>query len=359
MEREREQSGHGPASAAPLPSALASLAPLVDTEEYRRSTAFSRWLRERLRGFILPRAEPALERAWAAQFDEASRNVEIAAEGLGRLLRRHPVHSKQVLRAVGDWLVRYFWAQHDLAQGTAYLVYTEEDRAVPFVPEADTLYTYMIAQIAYVANGLAEVTSAREMHHISTGFVAMNDAGVTAFRRHPTLMPRFLDHDRLSLRVIQAVDRPLNCCPSLHIAYSLFLDGVAERFLRPHRRLAPVFDSIRYSTVGMFNSVLYTKQHSLLDVAFGMVCARQVFERWFGQSFADFTDRFGELARIHPIPYDVIDRMYREAWDLVRAEGSLAAALGRYLSDHGFARLPAGEPVDGRYFDTRLRTLLG
>ncbi len=326
----------------------------VPTAEFARSSPFSRWLRRRLEAVIIPRSDPQYRRAYVEQFGDASRNVEIAVEGLGRLLRDHPFKSLLVLRTLSDWLFRYFGTQKDLAQTDRYLVYTEHDSHIPFQPEQDILYTYMLAQIAYIANELAEIASPTRMKHITEGFMEMNRLGVEAFSRFPSVMPRYTEHDRLSLRVIQHLDKPLNCCPSLHIAYSLFLDGVADLIVRPLPEKREAFQSVRYSTIGMFNSVLYTKQHSILDVAFGMLCAEMVFVRWFQRPFDNFVSTFPELASQHPIPYDEIERMYNEARQISRGGGgrSLAETLGIYLERHGYPLVGHDEEIGpGWYYD--------
>lgn len=334
------------------------LASAVDTVEFHRSSGFSRWLRRRLESAIIPRSAPENRTAYRAQFGDASRNVEIAVEGLGRLIRRHPVKSALVLRTLADWLTGYFGMQRRLADRPRYLIYTQHDAEIPFVPEADILYTYMISQIVYVANALANICSARQMHHITGGFVVLNELGVEAFDRCPSVMPRFHGHQRLSLKVIQRLDQPLNCCPSLHIAYSLFLDGVAETFIKPLRQQRDVFDSVRYSTVGMFNSVLYTKQHSILDVAFGMVCAKLVFERRFDRPFNAFVDQFPALQDAHPIPYDEIVSIYEEALQLHRRCGSFAGTLDAYLEAHGYQTVAPDADIGHSHFDTVRREIV-
>ncbi len=335
-----------------IAAAAAPKATRVETAEFRRASFFSTWLRRRLKAVIIPRADAENREAYLAQFDDASRNVEIAIEGLGRLIRHHPQKSVYVLRGIGHWLRQYFGAQRRAINKPRYLVYTQLDKPIPFVPAEDILYTYMIAQIAYVTSELAGIVSARQMGHIARGFIKMNSIGVQAFDRYPTLMPRFLDHDRLSLKVVQRLDKPLNCCPSLHIAYSLFLDGVGVLLFKPQATKREVFESVRFSTIGMFNSVLYSKQHSILDVAFGMLCARLVFEQWFDQPFDDFVSAFPSMARDHPIPYEEIAGIYEEACAIQKRGGSLAETLGTYLRAHGYQRVEPDEEIGLSYFDT-------
>lgn len=315
----------------------------IDTGEFRRSSPFSRALRRALAPVILRLSVPEDRAAFAPQLPEASRNVEIAVEQLARLLATHPIKAGFVVATIRDWLTRYFGAQRRVEDRPRILVYTDLDARIPFVPEEDTMYTYMIAQIAYVAGELCAVVSARDMRAIAAGFMEANRLGEEVFLAHPTVMPRFRDHDRLSLRVIQRLDAPVNCCPSLHITYSLLLDNLAAVVFAPHPERREAWDAVRYSTTRMFNSVLYTKQHSLIDVAFGILCARIVHQRHFaprfGRPFDDLLGSFTSLAAAHPtIDYDAITAMYREALAIHERTGNLEATVGEYLRD--YPRLP-------------------
>lgn len=330
----------------------------VDTPEYRRSSRFSRLLRRGLRRAVLPRCDPQKRPAYATQFDEASRNAEIMIEGLLRLFRRHPAKAAQVMRALQHWRSRYYPMQLECRERMGYVIYTQHDRPIPFIPESDTLYAYMVCQISYVAGEIADVVSVRQMRHVADTFIALNVTALEAFRRFPTLMPRYTEHERLTLAVVQGIDDPTNCCPSLHIAYSLLLDNLAEFIIRPLRNKREAFEAIRYSTIGMFNSVLYTKQHAILDVAFGILCAQVVFDRAFDNPFNDFRDVLAGQASEHPIPYDEIIRIYGEARESYSEHGTLADTLGAYLHTHGYPRVRCDRDLGGAWFDTVSRRLV-
>jgi len=330
----------------------------VSTRVFQRSTAFSRALRWSLRRTVLPLTAAEHRTAYAEQFDDASRNLEIAIEGLGKLINRHTMKTLTVSRGVWHWGSTYFGAQRRVKKRDRYLVYTDLDHRVPFLPDQDILYAYMVSQVAFLANELAALLTRSELADIARAFMEANRIGAEAFERYPTVMPRLVDHDRLSLRVVQYLDAPVNCCPSLHIAYALLLDNVARSLGDRLADRADVLESVRTSTVGMFNSVLYTKQHSLLDVAFGILCAREVFEARFGGGFDDLTTVFPDLAAEHPIPYDTIVQILYEATVLRRSADSLADALGRYLDTRGFVTVGPGEELGSCYFDTSARRLV-
>jgi hypothetical protein len=330
----------------------------VQTRQFQRTTLVSRLLRPVLRSIVLPLSAKPNRPAYAEQFDDASRNAEIAIEGLLRLANRHALKSWVLVRGVQDWATSYFGAQRAARDRRRYLVYTDLDHAIPFRPEQDTLYAYMVTQIAWIANDIADMLTRKELAEVVGCFVQLNHIGREAFLRFPTTMPRYTDHQRLSLRVVQRLDQPVNCCPSLHIAYAVLLDNIARVMGERLADRSEALESIRTSTLGMFNSVLYTKQHALVDVAFGILAAREVFEAHFETSFDDLTGSFDTLGDDHPIPYDTIRAMYGEACALRERAPDLADALGRWLAERGFEQVAPDAPTESVYFDLGERRLV-
>ncbi|HII71975.1 TPA: hypothetical protein HA265_04440 [Candidatus Woesearchaeota archaeon] len=331
-----------------------SLEEIVDTAEFRRSSILSRGINWILKHTILPQFPKEHMDSYLRQWEPSSRNVEIALEGLLKLARR-PRHCWAVLSTLKDWGDNYF---PNADERPRYLINTQHDEKIPFRGEADIMYVYMIAQIGYVANGLAENTTIEEMRTVAQGFKEMNRTGGKAFSEHPSVMPRVTEHDRLSLRAAQKLDKPYNACPSLHIAYSIYMDNVAGRYLKDRDML----DSIRKSAKAMLNSVLYVKQHSILDVAFGIMCARIVYEKTYGEGFNDFTEVFDELREEHPtIDYDEISSVYREIEEIrekMQDKTDLAGMMGTYLKRHGYKKIRPEEDVNNAYFDTERREII-
>ncbi len=321
-------------------------------------SAFSLALRRVLRLTVLPLFGTAHRADYEAQFDEASRNAEIAVEGLGRLVNRHTLLVAPVVGALAHWTRHYHFTQRRVADQPRYLVYTDLDVGIPFRPEADTLYAYMVTQVAHLATEMAEVLPRRELRAAIRAFPEMNAVASEAFRRLPTVMPRFTDHARLSLRVVQALDRPLNCCPSLHIAYSLMIDDLAQTAFGGRDDKAEILETVQRVTVGMVDSVLYTKQHAILDVAFGMLCARIVHDRLFGRPFGDPLAVLDFAPPDDAIPRDAIAALYEEAsWWHARA-GDLAGALGGFLRHHGFPRVGPEDELADCHVDTETGALV-
>ena len=301
-----------------------------------------------MRHWLIPKLGKGKREEYEKQIDEASIIPKVAFKGLYNLLSNHPRGGLEAVLAVTNWGIRYYNEQK--YGGDRYMIYTQKDNVIPFRPEEDTMYAYMLAQLAEVGNALADTVSTEVMSDITAGFIRMNELGSEAFRQYPTVMPRFLCHDRLTLRVVQELDKPYNCCPSLHIAYSLYLYNVCKEFLKTSK----VKESFRHTTECMFNSVLYTKQHSMMDIAFGMLCAKKVFEEEFC-GFDDMRCEFAKLKKENPsIDYDNINSIYEEITDI--GNDRLSAALGAYLIRHLHPRINA-ESASNKYFDTENKSI--
>ncbi|MBF0120457.1 MAG: hypothetical protein HQK79_16600 [Desulfobacterales bacterium] len=358
----------------------------VETKPFESPSHFSLCLRAILKPIILSFSDKKYREDYATQFDLASRNVEITIETLMKLFLFHPVKNAFVLNTVGNWLHTYFKVQFETKNFEKYYVYTQHDNQIPFYPEEDIMYTYMISQISYVANELAKIFTAKEMNYLASCFVELNNFATYTHNKYQTLMPRFANHNRLTLKVIQHIDKPYNCCPSLHIAYTLLLDNVIEKFFytnthKQSKKKTQTFESIRYSSIRMFNSVLYTKQHSILDVAFGMLCSHIVFEKKYKQKFNNLIYIFDDLKKDNPyINYEVIKEIYVEGMELyekkisfykqsheytnfehLSLEGiSFRETVGDYLIQYGYPKLPIWHIInEGVYFDTVKRNLVG
>ena len=318
---------------------------MVSTKEFSNKSFISNKIQALLKAIILPLSEPHMRPAYRQQFDQASRNAEILLERLGHLSIRHPIKAATVLKAIYDWQSSYFGAQKDTKDGRLYDVYTKKDRAIPFKPKEDIMYTYMLAQLAIVADEIASIINTAEMRNLVDGFMALNSIATEAFHQYPTVMPRYKQHDRVSLRIIQRLDEPLNCCPSLHIAYSIYLDNIAEDIILNRAGRKDVFEGIRYSTLRMFNSVLYTKQHALIDVAYGMLCAKIMYEDRYPRVFNDLADQFDRLQLEHPsIDYQQIHDFYKQGLIYLEQDGlSFTQALAKALEAGQFPVISMAE----------------
>lgn len=309
----------------------------LDTQRFSRTTPLSRIIQAAAKPFFFHHfTNPGEEPSHNEQFPIASKNLEIMLEDLLETTVKHPIKTAPVYHAVGNWVISYFKAQKKTHEKLCFDVYTEHDKLIPFKPQEDIMYAYMISQLAYVASQVTKKLTFKEMKSFVKGFIELNDLAVDTFNQYPTVMPRFHDHDRLTLRVVQHIDEPVNCCPSLHIAYSIYLDNVAQKVLNEPKD-KDCFESIRTSTKAMVNSVLYTKQHALIDVAGGILAAQIIFEDTYNDPFNNFIHVFDELKYDHlEIDYDRIERMYNELKSDFANIGSFPNAIGNYLKKHNY-----------------------
>lgn len=319
---------------------MLSKKPRVNTQEFKNVSLFSKQLRKLLKAIIIPRSAPQRQASYIKQFDQASRNVEITLERLGKLIAFYPLKAASILNYTYRIEYLYFSTQSGTKDAKLYDVYSTQDKKIPFRPEEDIMYTYMITQMAIIAHELAKRISLEEIKHIAQGLIDISQSASEAFHTYPTVMPRFTDHDRISLHTIQRLDAPLNCCPSIHIAYAVFIHNVAHVILLERFDEQAVYKGLEYATLRMFNSVLYTKQHALVDVAFGMLAAKISFEKTFPQrSFNDLSHEFERMQLEHPkINYNAIKNIYNEIFQDYADKQNFTAVLGQYLQKNNYPR---------------------
>jgi len=146
-----------------------------------------------------------------------------------------------------------------------------------------------------------------EVQEIVDCFKHANKIAADVFKKVPTFMPRPIKHNDKALKFVQYWDDPVNCCPSLHITYSVLAYNIGKTILTPNE-----FHDYDESIGAMFSSVLYTKQHAIVDVVYGMVCANQAFKKQFPeQEFDDLTSKFDSLQnRFKEVPFEHIRDSY-------------------------------------------------
>ncbi len=327
----------------------------IGVEAFLEENLLSRAVKPFIWAALLPLAFSHGWKNYQEQMPSASRNMEM---GIDLFLRsmKHPLKTASVTDAYIRMMKSYSSVQSEIKSSQQYLVYTELDHKIEFRPEEDTLYVYMLVQMAQFGKELADKYTKTEIKEIMKCFLKVNDAGVEVFRNYPTAMPRFTGHNRISLSLAQQVDRPLNCCPSQHIAYSALLYNICKSILELPQRNEKLWHSVETASQKMIPPVLYTKQHSLLDVAFGLHSARRAFEESFSRPFDDLMQSLPEMQSANPdLPYGEIARIYRRGSELFRPEKSqpeksLADIVGEYLQENNFPLVAPEE--NNAYFDT-------
>ena len=330
----------------------------VETSAFKEETIFGTFTRMALKLLILPRTDPKLRNDYESQFTESSRNVEVTLSKLLALVLQKPQFAWQTLVTTYDWLTNYHVTQSKTEAGEHYIIYTQHDHKIPFQPDEDIMYSYMVTQAAYFAEILSKLVTPIEFKKIAEYFFEANRLGTNVYTKFQTVMPRFTKHNRLSMAAVQYLDKPLNCCPSLHITYSLLIDNIASKYVL-ERGEKNDFEDLRYSTLRMFNSVLYTKQHALSDVAYGMLCAKKAYNKYFAEAFDDLSDQFPKMQQTHKdIDYGEIIRIYKEA-RLKDSQGmGFTENIQTYLVAGGFPVMRMNDRVNHVYFDTEKKVLI-
>ncbi|MBD3318842.1 hypothetical protein GF342_02945 [Candidatus Woesearchaeota archaeon] len=284
-------------------------------KEHKKLHAFSK--RSLLRIPLLPLLGPvayALSpgiKECVKQYPEAAGTVEFTLSRLARTVVRHPIKVIPLLSTITDWVTHYFGAQREQKNSRQFLIYTTLDDTIPFRPEWDTLYTYMISQIGYLTEEVLQQCSTKEVKEVGRMFTHLTKISAEVFNTLPTRMVRLRNHDRISLRAVQAIDDPLNCCPSLHIAYSVLIDNLMGNVLDTKSSNPQLWRDVRIASTGMFDSVLYTKQHALVCVATGILAAEIAYKHFHPRRpFNDFADLFGQMSG--EVPYKEVKRLYRD-----------------------------------------------
>ncbi len=321
----------------------------IGVEAFLEENLLTKTVKPLLWATLLPLAFQRGWRNYQEQVPTASRNLEM---GLDLFLRawKHPSRIASVIKAHLKMAKSYSSAQKEIKNEKSSLVYTHLDHQIPFRPEEDTLYVYMLVQMARFGKELADKYPKEEIKEVMNCFLNVSGATVEAFYKYPTTMPRFTDHQRITLSLVQKLDKPLNCCPSQHIAYSALLYNISKTVLELPARNEKLWHSILVASKKMIRPVLYTKQHTLVDVAFGLHSARKAFEESFNVQFDDLIQFFPEMQINSPdIPYDKIAQIYQRGSELFKPESNLADIVGQYFREMNFPLVGPGE--NNAYFD--------
>jgi hypothetical protein len=204
--------------------------------------------------------------------------------------------AEMVREVINDWLDNYHCAQLESRGKLAYLVMGNEDRAVPFREEHVYPYTEVLTEVARLAVCAAKVMTNEEFSVMASTFKLSSSWAGEIFRKCPTitLRPQADEYKSGALRAVQMLDDATNCCPSIHIAYSLLIYNIwAMYWDRINDKGLVLYNSAEEANekiLGIINSVLYTKQHTHIDVSMGMLLANRAFdEHYLGTPFHDLT----------------------------------------------------------------------
>ncbi len=268
---------------------------------------------------------------------------------------RHPLKSADVANVIWQCQQSYFSTQKKNEGMTPYLIYSEIDQQIPFRPEESANYNELLPLLMAIMKEGIEHHPRTKLQRVINCFLTANNMAQEVYRSYQTIMPRFTVHQQWGLHLVQWIDLPLNCCPSMHVAFSSLMYNVKEEFM-PYNRQAEAKKMLE----NMASSVLYTKQHAVADVAFGFLCAKMAYEEQFGNSCLEILGDHHRLQEEHPsIPYDAIHEIYQNGKEEYRKGKTLVEIVGDYIKEQQFPRVSEGDDLRGVYFDTKEKRMRG
>jgi len=235
--------------------------------------------------------------------------------------------------SVAKFWYSYFGSRRYPPGQQFYVSYTNLDHSIPF--EADSISDYWLIyfRLFPVAARLGDEAGARRLGEIRNGFVELAREAAAAYRAVPNIMPQFDGGTGNAFKATQVL-KPINCSPSLHTAGPLYACSVGSHYF-PERG-----PELCRNVGGVVSTIVRTKLHSLIDVAFGLVLARRVTEK-LGVEFLNLEEFFlNEQRQKDDIPYEHVYRMYHEICALEKEyPGSLPDIMERYFRQLGLPRV--------------------
>ncbi len=219
-----------------------------------------------------------------------------------------------------------------------YVVYTNLDHNIPFQP--DSALDYWLINLKFIPTSmkLRAATSGEFFNDIRHAYVDIAKEGCAAFKEVPTIMPHFTEHREHALHVAQTWLKPINCSPSLHTATPFFAYNLGAKYF-PEKE-----PELRQHIGDVVSTIIKTKLHALIDIAFGLFLSKKAVKDKLGLDFCDLEFFFTqEQKNRDKIPYEHMYRMYHEISELEKAmegEGSeLPKIMERYFQKIGLPRV--------------------
>lgn len=324
---------------------------LEDLEIFNKKS----WIRHPLKPLLFPLAYVLSDglKSCREQYAEVSRNLEVVLESLGEMAFSHPnklIKSISLAEPIKDWMTNYPRLQEEGRKKEQYLIYTSEDHKIPFKPEYDTIYLYALSQIIVLINQASKNMDLGQLRKIAKTACRLNQEGMQVFRKLPARMHRGFDHERISLRAVQKLDGPLNCCPSLHIGYAVLLNNLAEKVMQTPKHNLKLWKDTEKVTKKTIDSVLYVKQHAIVDISCGILAAEIAFRSNYpNYTFNNFSGTLAELKNEkNDVPYDLILELYIRVKKHFLKTGSLELAVEKLFLEEKYP-LISGLDADREY----------
>lgn len=170
-------------------------------------------------------------------------------------------------------LITIFLVEDNINLG-GHIMYSKLDDMIPFVPAFIVPYCSWFLFIAFT--GITFFLKSKI--DLEKTFLSINICmaiGLLTYFIYPsclTIRPKTYDKDIFSqiVKLLQEGDSPSSVCPSLHVAVSISLcTGILNSIYFKNKNIIKFFTVIL--TFFICISTLFIKQHSVIDVAFGLL----------------------------------------------------------------------------------------
>lgn len=171
------------------------------------------------------------------------------------------------------FLAAVFLVQNHFNHGI-YQIHSRIDDAIPFIPAFVT--GYFLWYFLLIGVGVYFLIHSKD--DLYKTYCSINICMVVAltiyliFPNYLALRPPHYAPDFFSqwVRMLQSIDNPVGVCPSLHVATSVSLfTGIAGSQCFKHKKAVKAFAFLAVSFI--ISSTVLIKQHSVIDVAFGLL----------------------------------------------------------------------------------------
>ena len=175
------------------------------------------------------------------------------------------------LKLLGGWIVYfilYFLTENFIPESRCHVIHCALDDMIPFNEYFLIFYClwYILIVVSLLYFLLYDIGSFR---HLQVFIMVTQAVAMAIYIIYPSIQlgrPEVMPHDNFLcslMTFIYAFDTPTGVCPSLHVAYSM---GIASVWVKD--RKAPKWWKafIIFATVMISVSVVFVKQHSVIDV---------------------------------------------------------------------------------------------
>ena len=240
--------------------------------------------------------------------------------------------------SVVEYWLHYFSNRRFPKNQEFYVVYTNMDHSIPFQPNSALHYWLINFKFIPTSIELGDATSSESFSDIRHAYVDIAKEGGAAFREVPTIMPHFTEHSGYALHVAQTLLKPINCSPSLHTAAPFFAYNLGAKYF-PEKE-----PELRQHIGDVVSTVIKTKLHAMIDIAFGIFLSKKAVRDELGLDFCDLEIFFTQEQKSRDkIPYEHMYRMYQEINELAKTmegeEGRLPKIMERFFQEIGLPRV--------------------